>query len=51
MDLHSVAPGFPTVEEIPDDIDVGWLIAEFSGNAEAIATIIVMEQIIKDAPL
>jgi hypothetical protein len=51
MDLRSVAPRFPAAEEIPDDIDVGWLIAEFSGNAEAIATVVVVEWIIKDAPL
>ena len=51
LDLRRVAPGFPVAEEIPDDVDVWWLMAEFSGNVKAIATVIVMEWIIKDAPL
>jgi hypothetical protein len=51
MDLRKVTPGFPTVEEIPDDVNVEWLIAEFSSNAEAIAAAVDMERIIKDAPL
>lgn len=50
MDLRKVTPGFPMVEEIPDDIDVSWLIAEFSGYAEAIAAVVDVDQIIKDAP-
>jgi len=36
--------------EIPDDVDVRRLIAEFSGNAEVIAAIVDVERIIKDAP-
>ena len=44
-------PEFPKAEEIVDDIDIGRLIAEFSGNAEAIAIVIDVERIIKDAPL
>jgi hypothetical protein len=30
MDLHKVAPGFPTAGEIPNDIDIQRLVAEFS---------------------
>lgn len=51
MDLRKVTPVFPTVEEIPDDVDVSWLIVGFSGYAEAIAAIVDVDQIIKDAPL
>ena len=50
MDLRKVATGFLTVEEIPDDVDVSRLIAGFSGYAEAIATVVDVDQIIKDAP-
>jgi hypothetical protein len=49
MDLRKVTPRFSTVEEIPNDVDVSWLIAEFSGYAEAIATAIDVDQVIKDA--
>ena len=49
--LHRIEPGFPAAEEIPDGVDVGWLIAEFSGNAEAIATVVDIEQVIKVAAL
>jgi hypothetical protein len=51
MDLRKVMPGFPMVEEIPDNVNVERLIVEFSSNAEAIATAVDMVQIIKDAPL
>ena len=51
MDLRRVTLGFPIAEEIPDDVDVGQLFALFSGNAEAIAAIIDVDRIIKDAPL
>ena len=51
VDLRRVMPGFPAAKEIPDDIDVGRLIAEFSGNAEVIADTVDVEQIIKDASL
>ena len=37
------------VEEIPDDVDVSWLIAEFSDYTEAIAAIVDVEQVIKDS--
>jgi hypothetical protein len=38
------------VDEIPDDVDVGRLVAKFSGNAEAIAAVVDVDPIIKDAP-
>jgi hypothetical protein len=44
-------PGFSAVEEILDDVNVEWLVAEVSGNVEAIAAVIDVEQIIKDSPL
>jgi hypothetical protein len=50
VDLRGVMPRFPVVEEIADDVDIRWLIAEFSGNAEAIAAVVDMERIIKDNP-
>ena len=51
MDLHEMAPRFIMADEIPDDVDIRWLIAEFSNYAEVIATIVDVEQVIKDAPL
>ena len=51
MDLHEMAPRFIMVDEIPDDVDIHRLIAEFSNYAEVIATIVDVEQVIKDAPL
>ena len=50
MDLRRVALRFPVAKEIPDDVDVGRLISEFSGNAEAIAAVVDVDRIIKDAP-
>jgi hypothetical protein len=50
MDLRKVAPGFPTAGEIPNDIDIQQLVAEFSDYGEAIAAIVDVEQVIKDAP-
>jgi hypothetical protein len=50
-DLRRVTPGFPTVEEIPNGVNVERLVAEFSGNAEAIVAVVDVEQIIKDTPL
>ena len=38
------------MDEILDDIDVRQLIAKFSDYAEAIAAIVDVEQVIKDAP-
>ena len=43
MDLGEVAPGFLTVDEIPDDVDVRRLIVEFSDYAKAIAAIVDVE--------
>ena len=51
MDLREVAPGFLTADEIPDDIDIHLLIVKFSDYAKAIAAIVDVEQVIKDAPL
>jgi hypothetical protein len=51
MDLRRMEPGFSMAEEIPNDVDIGRFIAEFSSNVEAIGAIVDMEQIIKDAPL
>jgi hypothetical protein len=45
-----VTPGFLVAEEIAGDVDVGQLIVEFSGNAEAIVAIVDVERVIKDAP-
>lgn len=50
-DLRRVTPEFSVAEEIPNGVNVERLVAEFSGNAEAIAIVVDMEQIIKDAPL
>jgi hypothetical protein len=43
MDLREVTPGFPTADEIPNDIDVHRLIAKFNDYAEAIAIVIEVE--------
>ena len=50
MDLRRVMPRFSAAEEIPGDVDVRQLIAMFSGNAEAIAAVVDVDRIIKDAP-
>ena len=42
-DLREVAPWFPMADEIPDDIDIHQLIAEFSDYAEAIVTVVDLE--------
>lgn len=51
MDLRRIEHGFSAAEEIPDDVDVGRLIAEFSGNAKVIAAVVDVEQVIRDDPL
>ena len=51
MDLRKVMPRFLVVEEIPNDVNVELLVAEFSSNVEAIVTVVDVERIIKDAPL
>jgi hypothetical protein len=50
-DLRKVAPGFPMADEIPDDVNIYQLIAEFSDYAEVIAIVVDVEQVIKDTPL
>ena len=42
-DLRKVAPRFSTADEIPDDVDILQLIAEFSDYAEAIVAIVNVE--------
>jgi hypothetical protein len=49
--LRAVTPGFLTADEIPGDVDVRRLIAEFSDYAEAIIAAVDVEHVIKDAPL
>jgi hypothetical protein len=51
MDLREIAPGFSTANEIPDDIDICQLIAEFSDYAEAIAVVVDVEQVHQGRPL
>jgi hypothetical protein len=41
--LCEVAPGFSTMDKIADDVDIRWLITEFSDYSKAIATIVNME--------
>jgi hypothetical protein len=36
--------------EVLEDIDVRWLIVDFGVAANAIATVVYMEQVIKDTP-
>lgn len=50
-DLHEVEPRFLAASEIPDDVDVRQLIAEFGGYAEAIVAVIDVERVIKDGLL
>jgi hypothetical protein len=50
VNLRAVAPGFPLRAEVPRGIDVGWLIADFGVTANAIATVVDIEQVIEDTP-
>lgn len=50
VDLRTVELGFPSEAEIPDDIDIGQLIADFSAAANAIAIVVSVEQVFKDTP-
>ena len=50
VNLHAVEPGFPSWTEVPEDIDVRWLITDFGVAASAIAAVINVEQVIKDTP-
>jgi hypothetical protein len=50
-DLREMAPRFPNADKIPDYVDIHRLIAEFNNYAEVTATVVDVEQVIKDAPL
>jgi hypothetical protein len=50
VDLRTVELGFPTEAEIPDDVNVGQLIADFGAAASTIAAVVSVEQVIKDTP-
>jgi hypothetical protein len=50
MDLHAIEPGFPPRAEVPKDVNVRWLIAEFDVTANAIAVVVNVEQVTKDTP-
>ena len=41
---------FPSRAEMPEGIDVGRLIADFDVTANAIATVVNVEQVIRDTP-
>ena len=47
VDLHAMEPGFPSRKEVPQDVDVRWLIANFGVTANAIVAIVNVEQVIK----
>jgi hypothetical protein len=48
VDLHAMEPGFPSWTEVPEDIDVRRLIANFGVTTNAIAVVVNVEQVIKD---
>ena len=50
MDLHAVEPRFPSWTEVPEDIDIKWLISNFGVTANAIVVVVNVEQVIKDTP-
>ena len=50
VDLHAIELGFPSQVEVPKDIDVRWLIANFYVAANAIVVVVNVEQVIKDTP-
>ena len=50
VDLHVIELGFPSQVEVPKDIDVRWLIANFYVAANAIVVVVNVEQVIKDTP-
>lgn len=50
VDLHMVAPGFPSRAEVLENVDVERLIANFGVAANAIAAVVNVEQVIKDTP-
>ena len=50
-DLRKMVLGFPMADEIPDDVNILQLIAEFSDYAEAIAAVVDVEQSSRTPPL
>jgi hypothetical protein len=50
VDLHAMEPRFPSRMEVPEDVDVRWLLADFGVTANAIAAVVNVEQVIKDTP-
>jgi hypothetical protein len=50
VDLHAMEHGFPSRTEVPKDVDVRWLIADFGVTTNAIALVVNVEQVIKDTP-
>ena len=43
-------PRFPSWTEVPEDIDIKWLISNFGVTANAIVVVVNVEQVIKDTP-
>ena len=50
VDLHAIELGFPSRTEVPDDIDVRRLIADFGVTTNTIVAVVNVEQVIKDTP-
>ena len=50
VDLRAMAPGSPSRVDVPEDIVVGRLIADFGVATNAIAMVVNIEQVIKDTP-
>ena len=50
VDLHAMELGFTSWMEVPKDIDVRLLIANFGVTTNAIAVVVNVEQVIKDTP-
>jgi hypothetical protein len=48
VDLRAVEPGFSP--EVPGDVDVEELVADFSAAANTIAVVVSVEHVIQDAP-
>ena len=50
VDLHVIELGFPSWTEVPEDINLKWLISNFGVTANAIVVVVNVEQVIKDTP-
>jgi hypothetical protein len=50
VDLCAIEPCFPSLAEMPEDIDVSRLIAEFGIAANAIAVVVSVGKVIQDTP-